>query len=95
MAKRPRLDPNKDGSIEIMAVGPDGELLTVEAVPVSVGDLIAEVTNAVVPSAREAGPDKFGVEFGIRLRKDGSVTLAEDPARSAFRIFLEWSNRDR
>jgi len=94
MGKKARLDPTADATIEVMAVGPDGEQLALESVPVSVADLIAEVASAVVPAAREAGPAKFGVEFGIRLRRDGTVALSDEMSRAAFRVFLEWSGRE-
>ena len=90
MSKRSKADLDPAGSIEIMAVGPDGELLAVEVVPIDAGDLIAEVAAPVVPAARAAGPAKFGVEFGIRVRRDGSVALADDAGKAMMRVFLEW-----
>jgi hypothetical protein len=48
----------------------------------------------VVPAARASGAAKFGIEFGVRTRKDGSAVLADEPARGVFRVFLEWTDRD-
>ncbi len=94
MGKRSRADATTDDAIELMAVGPDGELIPIEAVPPSVGDLITEVADAVLPAARATGPAKFGVEFGIRVRRDGTVALTDATSRATFRVFLEWNGRE-
>ncbi len=75
--------------IEVSGDLDDGSLEAFEA-PATVAGLIAEVAATVVPAARESGAAKFGVEFGVRTRKDGSATLAADPARGTYRVFLEW-----
>lgn len=62
-----------------------------DPIPASVGELIESVAAAVVPAARAAGPDKFGVEFGIRQRRDGSAELTKGAAGATYRVFLEWS----
>jgi hypothetical protein len=92
MAKRSKSDPAEDAVIEVMAMSGDGEWsVPPEALPVTVGDLIASVAESVVPAARNAGPDKFGVEFGVRTRRDGSAVLADDPRKATIRVFMEWS----
>jgi hypothetical protein len=96
MGKRSRNEPPDAGMIDVMASSVDGEV-TIEpamapaSVPASVAELIGAVAESVVPAARAAGPDKFGVEFGIRTRRDGSASLVEDPAKATFRVFMEWS----
>ncbi len=93
MGKRSKSAVTDDTIIEVIAAS--GELgdgaLEPDAVPATVASLIEAVAASVVPAARSTGAGKFGVEFGVRTRKDGSATLADEPARGTFRVFMEWS----
>jgi len=91
MGKRSKDDSGIEDLAELVAVGPDGELIPIEDVPPSVGDLILEVADAVVPAARTAGTAKFGVEFGIKVRRDGTVALSEQTDKATFKVFMEWT----
>jgi hypothetical protein len=95
MAKRSKLAAD-DSVIEVIAASGDLGDGTLEdvAAPSTVAALIEQVAAAVVPAARASGAAKFGIEFGVRTRKDGSAVLADDPARGAFRVFLEWTERE-
>jgi hypothetical protein len=90
MGKRSKSDP---GTTVTVTTADDPSGIPPEAVPASVGDLISAVAASVVPAARAAGPDKFGVEFGIRQRPDGSAQLTDGTAGATFRVFLEWTGR--
>jgi len=94
MGKRSKDDPVIEDLAEFVAVGPDGEIIPIEDVPPTVGDLITEVADSVVLAARSTGTTKFGVEFGIRVRRDGTVALADETAKATFKVFMEWSGHD-
>jgi hypothetical protein len=95
MGKRSK-HPVDESVIEVIAASGDlgdGTLETIEA-PSTVAALIEQVAASVVPAARASGAAKFGIEFGVRTRKDGSAVLADEPARGVFRVFLEWTDHD-
>lgn len=93
MGKRSKSGLTEDTIIEVIAAS--GELgdgpLEADAVPATVASLIEGVAATVVPAARATGAAKFGVEFGVRSRKDGSAALADEPGKGTFRVFLEWT----
>jgi hypothetical protein len=92
MGKRSRAGDAGEPTIEILATGPTGDGEPSDGpVPPAVGELIAAVSKAVVPAAGATGAAKFGVQFSVRIHRDGSASLAEDADRSAFRVFLEWN----
>lgn len=96
MGKRSKHAADDDSVIEVIAASGDlgeGTLDEVDA-PSTVAALIEQVAASVVPAARASGAAKFGIEFGVRTRKDGSAVLADEPARGVFRVFLEWTDRD-
>jgi hypothetical protein len=82
--------------IEVIAASGDlgdGSIENLDA-PSTVAGLIEQVAASVVPAARASGAAKFGIEFGVRTRTDGSAVLADEPSRGVFRVFLEWTDRD-
>lgn len=89
MGKRNKSAVTDEPAFEIIATSAEEGILP-DDLPTSVGDLIVDVAAAVVPSARATGAAKFGVQFGVRVRRDGSATLADDGERSTIRVFLEW-----
>lgn len=95
MGKRSK-HPVDEAVVEVIAASGDlgdGTLEAIEA-PSTVAALIEQVAASVVPGARASGAAKFGIEFGVRTRKDGSAVLADEPGRGVFRVFLEWTDRD-
>ncbi|MFN8620575.1 MAG: hypothetical protein U0869_07530 [Chloroflexota bacterium] len=92
MGKRSKSGTAGEPTIEILAVGPTGDgAVDEELVPGGVAELVTAVSDAVVPAAQATGAAKFGVQFGVRIHRDGSASLAEDGDRTAFRVFLEWN----
>lgn len=89
MGKRSKSAAAEEPIIEIIATNAE-EVGLPDDLPTSVGDLIVDVAAAVVPSARATGAAKYGVQFGVRVRRDGSATLADEGERATIRVFLEW-----